>query len=70
MTEAYLGNVLNYLHRNAARFRRMQDMSDMARDLLNVPHETDDSLWDSPQEWIESTPLVRAIRRRLEAPSA
>jgi hypothetical protein len=73
MNADYLGNVLDYLHRNAARFRHLQDTSDMARDLLNVPHETgvpfDDSLWDSPQEWIETTALARAIRRKLETPT-
>jgi hypothetical protein len=72
MTREYLGNVLDYLHRNAPRFRHLQDTSDMARDLLGVPHSVpfEDALWDSPQEWIESTALVRGIRRRLDPPAA
>jgi len=73
MDADYLGNVLGYLHRNAARFRHLQDTSDRARDLLGIPHEAgipfEDPLWDSPQEWIETTVLAKAIRRRL-GPSA
>jgi hypothetical protein len=73
MNADYLGNVLDYLHRNAARFRHLQDTSDMARDMLGIPHEVvlpfEDSLWDSPQEWIDTTALAKAIRRRLEPPA-